>query len=171
MLWVYPFGPIVMKRIETFMGAKRAAREKEEADKDDAEVSKTEAAMTDVNDEDDDARPQEQSMVDKEEPIVGAESPEQALAIKTWREKMPWNQDLHAQSMHESKRAAEIWDQEEQFDEDTEYLFNYIQVFTACLNSFAHGANDISNTLAPMSAIIQLYQTGTVDKGTLSRLL
>jgi solute carrier family 20 (sodium-dependent phosphate transporter) len=73
-----------------------------------------------------------------------------------------YNQDLHAQSMHENKRASDIWDAAEQFDPYAEHLFGYVQVFTACLNSFAHGANDVANAIAPMSAIIFIYQTGTL---------
>ncbi len=77
-----------------------------------------------------------------------------------------WDQDLHTQSMRESKRAREIWAQEEQFDENAEGLFTFIQVFTACLNSFAHGANDVANTIAPMSAIMDIYKTGEVSSKT-----
>jgi len=75
-----------------------------------------------------------------------------------------YNQDLHAQSMHENPRAAQIWDDGEKYDPEAEMYFNYIQVFTACLNSFAHGANDVSNTIAPLSAIIGIYQDGIVSK-------
>jgi solute carrier family 20 (sodium-dependent phosphate transporter) len=73
-----------------------------------------------------------------------------------------YDRDIEAESMHENKRAVEIWSQAEDYDLDTENLFTYLQVFTACLNSFAHGANDVSNTIAPMSAIITIYQTGKV---------
>jgi sodium-dependent phosphate transporter len=75
-------------------------------------------------------------------------------------------QDLHTQSMHENPRAKQIWEDADHFDEGAEYMFNYIQVFTAALNSFAHGANDVSNTIAPLSAIIDIYQTGVVSSKT-----
>jgi sodium-dependent phosphate transporter len=74
-----------------------------------------------------------------------------------------YNQDLKAQSMHENAGAAQIWDNVEDFDPKAEELFTYIQVFTACLNSFAHGANDVANALGPVSAVLTIYQTGAVS--------
>ena len=73
-----------------------------------------------------------------------------------------YGQDLKAQSFHENHRAEEIWEVGEVFDHHTEYLFTYLQVFTACLNSFAHGANDVANAIAPISALIDIYQSGQV---------
>jgi len=73
-----------------------------------------------------------------------------------------YNQDLREKSFHEDPTAAEIWEKGEVYDPDAEYIFTYVQVFTACLNSFAHGANDVANTIAPTSAIIFTYQNGVV---------
>jgi phosphate/sulfate permease len=77
-----------------------------------------------------------------------------------------YNQDLHAQSMHENSKAAEIWENAELYDENVEKMFTYVQVFTACLNAFAHGANDVANAIAPISAIITIYQTGKVESSS-----
>ena len=74
-----------------------------------------------------------------------------------------YGQDLHAQSMGENAKASQLWDDAEMFDEDAEQLFTYVQVFTACLNSFAHGANDVSNAIAPISALIYIYQEGVIN--------
>ncbi|KAL7577133.1 hypothetical protein ACA910_019735 [Epithemia clementina (nom. ined.)] len=75
-----------------------------------------------------------------------------------------YNQDLFAQSMRENKGAKHIWDNGDEYDEDSEQLFTYIQVFTACLNSFAHGANDIANAIAPLSGILYIYRNGELSK-------
>ena len=40
------------------------------------------------------------------------------------------------------------------------YLFRYLLVFTAALESFAHGANDTANATAAFSATLGTYQNG-----------
>ena len=57
--------------------------------------------------------------------------------------------------MHE---AAEV------FDNDAEAVFRYIQVFTAICDSFAHGANDVSNAMGPFMTVYAVYHAGKVKK-------
>ena len=166
-IWIVLLGPIARRRVEAKIAARIAALEQAEAAKADAEVCQTEAAVTEGAEEDDGVKDAEVVAAEATEDaqVVGGEEPAKPEEAQpaNWRKKMPWEQDLHAQSMHESPRAAEIWDEQEKYDENAEGLFNYILVFTACLNSFAHGANDVANTIAPMSAVIQIFQTGVVD--------
>ncbi|VDO38872.1 unnamed protein product [Haemonchus placei] len=42
-------------------------------------------------------------------------------------------------------------------DSDTGRLFSAIQVFTACFAGFAHGAQDVSNSVAPIAALLSIY--------------
>ena len=37
------------------------------------------------------------------------------------------------------------------------------QVFSACVMSFTHGANDVSNAMGPLSAVYQIWSTGVVS--------
>jgi solute carrier family 20 (sodium-dependent phosphate transporter) len=74
-----------------------------------------------------------------------------------------FNQDLQQESFAENARAKEIWEAVEHFDPKAEQLFTYVQVFTSCMDSFAHGANDVANAIAPVSALLLLYQTGDIE--------
>jgi sodium-dependent phosphate transporter len=81
-------------------------------------------------------------------------------------------QDLHGQSMSESRRASEIWQTYTEYDDKTEHLFQYLQVFTACLASFAHGSNDVANAIAPVSGVLQIWRDGEfVDKAGVPKWL
>ena len=61
-----------------------------------------------------------------------------------------------------SDTVAEIHKNAEEFNPSTEKLFSYLQILTAIFNSFAHGANDVANSIGPFAACIAIYQTGNV---------
>jgi solute carrier family 20 (sodium-dependent phosphate transporter) len=48
------------------------------------------------------------------------------------------------------------------YDPRVEYSFAYLQIFTSICTSFAHGANDVSNAVGPLSAIWYIYQNDAV---------
>ena len=50
------------------------------------------------------------------------------------------------------------------YDNSIEKLYTSLQVFTACLSSFAHGSNDVANSIAPFSAIYAIYQDDGFQK-------
>lgn len=62
--------------------------------------------------------------------------------------------NAHVKSVHD---AAEI------YDSDVEYMFSFLQVITACMASFAHGSNDVSNAVGPLSAVYDIWRTAQVD--------
>jgi sodium-dependent phosphate transporter len=77
-----------------------------------------------------------------------------------------FRQDLEKQVFAESKKAEKLWSESESYDAKTEKLFRYVQVFTACLTSFAHGANDVANAIGPLSAIMEVQQQGTISENS-----
>lgn len=71
-----------------------------------------------------------------------------------------YRQDLQTMSLNENAGAKNIWNTSVSYDERTEWMFSYLQVFTACLASFAHGGNDVANAIAPASAVLSIYKEG-----------
>ena len=52
----------------------------------------------------------------------------------------------------------------EVFDPKVEKLCSWLQIITACFSSFAHGANDVANSVAPFATVYAIYLTGEVNK-------
>jgi len=100
-----------------------------------------------------------------EEPEV-IEEPKRGKIASAWHwfAKNTYDQDLQKQSFDESRRTEKIWSQQPDFDPRAEYLFQYVQVFTACLTAFAHGSNDVANGIGPLSAIMSIQRYGYKSK-------
>jgi sodium-dependent phosphate transporter len=59
----------------------------------------------------------------------------------------------------DSRAVRDVHARAERFDAKAEMLLTYLQVFTACVDSFAHGANDVANACGPFAAIWGIYST------------
>jgi len=70
------------------------------------------------------------------------------------------NRDIEAEAFAMSANTEAMWTSGEDFEPKTEQMFSYLQVLTACLLSFAHGANDVANAIAPLSAVLSIYKDG-----------
>lgn len=76
--------------------------------------------------------------------------------------------DKDVASMQSQKKDALAKDLEEaharaaHYDNKAEFMYSFLQILTACTASFVHGANDVSNAIAPYSTVYGIWQTGAI---------
>ncbi|KAI9294822.1 phosphate transporter [Neoconidiobolus thromboides FSU 785] len=70
------------------------------------------------------------------------------------------NHDVHK---IDSEHIANVHQAAERYDNDTEYMYSFLQVVTACMASFAHGSNDVANAVGPLSVIYSIWSSGIVS--------
>jgi len=63
-----------------------------------------------------------------------------------------------------SEQVLEMLANAEKHDPHAELAFSYLQVFSACFDAFAHGANDVANSIGPMAAVYGIWDSGVVEK-------
>ena len=49
-------------------------------------------------------------------------------------------------------------------DEKSDKLCSWLQIFTSCFSSFAHGSNDVANAVAPLATIFSIYQYNEISE-------
>jgi hypothetical protein len=157
LLWLWPIGPIAKKRIDAgqVQLAPGVSTKNRPAGKDtDTDLASGHPVNPEEEVEETPAVEGEEKGVDKEQddkdgnnaaPAEGARQeskPSFSSSLRRLSQSFAdntYNQDLAGQSMAENAKAKEIWNNAELYDEDAEMMFTYLQVFTASMNSFAHG--------------------------------
>eukprot|EP00316_Scyphosphaera_apsteinii_P001063 CAMPEP_0119301922 /NCGR_PEP_ID=MMETSP1333-20130426/3618_1 /TAXON_ID=418940 /ORGANISM="Scyphosphaera apsteinii, Strain RCC1455" /LENGTH=541 /DNA_ID=CAMNT_0007304133 /DNA_START=13 /DNA_END=1638 /DNA_ORIENTATION=- len=66
------------------------------------------------------------------------------------------NTDIHA-AVENDEATLAVHKNAERFDKQAEAMFTYLQVFSACFDALAHGANDVANAVGPFATIYLLY--------------
>jgi len=74
--------------------------------------------------------------------------------------------DIHAaqSGIHgtpEGKRMESVYSHAEKYPNEVEHCYSFVQILTACTASFAHGANDIGNSVGPWAVIYGAWHTGS----------
>ena len=66
------------------------------------------------------------------------------------------NADVHG-AVIADERTFQVHMNAERFYKRSEAMFTYLQVFSACFDSLAHGANDVANAVGPFATVFLLY--------------
>ncbi|PVU85496.1 hypothetical protein BB561_006939, partial [Smittium simulii] len=62
----------------------------------------------------------------------------------------------------DNPKLADMHARAKKYDSETENLFQFVQILSACAASFAHGSNDVANAVGPLATIYQVWNTGAV---------
>jgi len=57
-------------------------------------------------------------------------------------------------------RMARVYANAKKYPNEVEHTYSFVQILTACTASFAHGANDIGNSVGPWAVIYSAWHTG-----------
>ena len=94
----------------------------------------------------------------KTESIKNVENVELELSVKkTIHSNVEASEEFYNNAVNSSDVVLTIHENAEKFDEKTEELFKFLQIFTAICDSFSHGANDVANAVGPFATIYTIY--------------
>lgn len=73
--------------------------------------------------------------------------------------------DIHAaqsgiEGTPEGARMQRVYAHAQKYPNEVEHTYSFVQILTACTASFAHGANDIGNSVGPWAVIYSAWSTG-----------
>lgn len=79
------------------------------------------------------------------------------------------NYDIHAAQTGiagtpDGRRMEAVYAHAPKYSNEVEHTYSFIQVLTACTASFAHGANDIGNSVGPWAVIYSAWSTGDAQE-------
>lgn len=95
--------------------------------------------------------------------------------IKTFAKRLPamivcgalygFYYDIHAaqtgiEGTPDGKRMERVYAYAEKYPNEVEHTYSFIQIITACTASFAHGSNDIGNSVGPWAVIYSAWKSG-----------
>ena len=70
------------------------------------------------------------------------------------------------QSSRDNSLIEKLHENAYEIDEKSDKLCSWLQIFTSCFSSFAHGSNDVANAVAPLATIYSIYQYNEVREET-----
>ncbi|KAF2756636.1 phosphate transporter [Pseudovirgaria hyperparasitica] len=64
----------------------------------------------------------------------------------------------------EGARMERVYSHAKKYPNEVEHTYSFVQILTACTASFAHGANDIGNSVGPWAVIYGAWKSGAAVK-------
>jgi solute carrier family 20 (sodium-dependent phosphate transporter) len=61
----------------------------------------------------------------------------------------------------QTEHQTELHSHAKEYDKDTEVVFMWLQCLSCSAASFAHGANDVANAIAPLSTVFAIWEKGS----------
>ncbi|KAF3344706.1 hypothetical protein VD0002_g9934 [Verticillium dahliae] len=116
----------------------------------------------------------ENHLTDEKSPTAGLVGPRpegkwSSGPVLFWRLKWVFlrgvDQDIHKQQRRKNMLSGdldEIHSHVSHFDNRAEYLYSFLQIMTASVASFAHGANDVANAITPFATIYEIWRTNAI---------
>jgi len=71
--------------------------------------------------------------------------------------------DIH-ETIEDDPIVAKIHAKAEVFSPKVEFVFSYLQVFSACCVTFSHGAGEVGYMAGPLGTIVEVVNTGQLNK-------
>lgn len=74
--------------------------------------------------------------------------------------------DIHAaqtgiSGTPDGRRMERVYGHAQKYPNEVEHTYSFVQIITACTASFAHGANDIGNSVGPWAVLYSAWSTGS----------
>lgn len=153
----YVYLPYAKKKVEQFFSRDGMGNEVEEI-----ELSSRTNSYIDVvqnnADTDTDANTEER----EEDDINKFEYNNEISIDENIKESKKYTSELRQRK--KNKEHADLYQHSFKVDEKSDKLCCWLQIFTSCFSSFAHGSNDVANAIGPLATIYSIYETNSVEK-------
>jgi sodium-dependent phosphate transporter len=170
----YVYLPYAKKRVDQFFS--RDGNGNEEGRVEEIELSSRTNSYIDVvqNNADTDTDANNESVVDTESADNNEEREEDDINKFEYNNEISIDENIKESKKYTSelrqrkknKEHAELYQHSFKVDEKSDKLCCWLQIFTSCFSSFAHGSNDVANAIGPLATIYSIYETNSVEKKT-----
>lgn len=153
----YVYLPYAKKKVEQFFSRDGMGNEVEEI-----ELSSRTNSYIDVVQNNADTESADNNEEREEDDINKFEYNNEISIDENIKESKKYTSELRQRK--KNKEHADLYQHSFKVDEKSDKLCCWLQIFTSCFSSFAHGSNDVANAIGPLATIYSIYETNSVEK-------